>query len=101
MRGITITYEYDGPEDSWNEAVQTFVAAIDADPDVAGKFTYQVAVADDGKTRIHWGRWDSQETLQTLQSRDYFGAFAQKVREFAGGQPSNVGANVAFKTGGW
>ena len=101
MRGITVTYEYDGPEESWAEAIKTFISAIDANPEVAGKFTYQMSVADDGKTRVHWGRWDSQETLQKLQSRDYFGAFAAKVREFADGQPSNIGAEVAFKTGGW
>ncbi len=101
MRGITITYDYDGPEAAWTAAVQAFIDSINADPDVAGRFTYQVSVADDGKTRIHWGRWDSQETLQLLQSRDYFSAFATKIREFAGGQPNNVGANVAFKTDGW
>lgn len=101
MRGITITYKYSGPEDAWREAMETFIAAINADRDVAGKFTYQVAVADDGETRIHWGRWDSQETLKTLQSRDYFGTFAGKVREFAGGQPTNTGADIHFKTEGW
>jgi len=101
MRGITITYEYDGPEAAWTEAMQSFISAIDADPEVAGKFTYQVAVADDGKTRIHWGRWDSQETLKTVQSRDYFSVFAATVRSLAGGPPKNVGADVVLKTGGW
>ena len=77
------------------------VSAINADSDVAGKFTYQVSVADDGETRIHWGRWDSQETLKTVQSRDYFSVFAAKVKAFAGGQPQNTGADVQFKTQGW
>lgn len=101
MRGITITYEYDGPEDVWTEAMQAFISAIDADAEIAGKFTYQVSVADDGKTRIHWGRWDDPDTLKTLQSMDYFSEFAGKVKSFAGGQPSNVGANIALKTSGW
>ncbi|MFW8635004.1 hypothetical protein [Cribrihabitans pelagius] len=59
MRGITITYAYSGDEDAWRQATSEFIAAIDADPAAAGKFTYQVAVADDGETRIHWGRWDT------------------------------------------
>lgn len=101
MRGITITYKYSGPEEAWREAMQAFIAAIEADADVAGKFTYQVSVADDGETRIHWGRWDTQDTLKTLQSKDYFSAFAAKVRAFAGGQPQNTGADVHFKTAGW
>ena len=101
MRGITITYKYSGPEDVWRETMEAFIAAIDADSEVAGKFNYQVSVADDGETRIHWGRWDSQETLKTLQSRDYFSAFAGKVRELAGGAPANTGADIQFKTEGW
>lgn len=101
MRGITITYKYSGPEDAWREAMETFITAINADSDVAGKFTYQMSVADDGETRIHWGRWDSQETLKTVQSRAYFSEFASKVRSFAGGQPANTGADVHFKTAGW
>ncbi len=101
MRCITITYKYSGPEEPWREAIDTFVSAINSDSDVAGRFTYQVAVADDGETRIHWGRWDRQETLKLLQSRDYFGEFAGKVKSFAGGQPQNTGADIAFKTDGW
>ena len=101
MRGITITYRYSGPEDDWRNAMESFISAINADGDVSGKFTYQVSVADDGETRIHWGRWDSQETLKTVQSRDYFSVFAAKVKAFAGGQPQNTGADVQFKTQGW
>ena len=65
MRGITITYKYDGPEEAWRDLTGAFIAAIDADPAVAGKFTYQVMTADDGITRVHWGRWDSDETLKS------------------------------------
>lgn len=101
MRGITITYAYDGDEENWREVTKVFIAAIDADPVAAGKFTYQVAVADDGKTRFHWGRWDSAETLAHVQSQPYFKEFAAKVREFAGGAPNATGHDIVHKTGGW
>ena len=101
MRSITISYRYAGPEEPWRAAIEDFVAAIDADADVAGRFTYRVAVADDGETRIHWGRWDDKTTLETLQSRDYFKTFAGRVREFSGGAPDNTAADVAIRTGGW
>lgn len=101
MRSITIRYRYDGPEDPWRETIAAFIAALDSDPEVTGRFTYQVAVADDGVGRIHWGRWDTKETLATMQSRDYFKTFAAKVKEFAGGQPESVAAEVGFKTKGW
>ena len=101
MRGITITYEYSGDENQWREVMDRFIAAIDNDPGAAGKFTYQVAVADDRKTRFHWGRWDSADTLAHVQSQEYFKEFAGKVREFAGGSPSATGHDISTKTVGW
>lgn len=101
MRGITITYSFGGNEAEWQATTQTFISAIDADPEAAGKFVYQVAVADDGKTRFHWGRWDSAETLAHVQSQPYFKDFAAKVREFAGGAPNATGHDIKAKTGGW
>ena len=50
MRGITIRYEYAGAEAPWRDAMETFIAAIQNDPAIAGKFTYQVAVAQRGDT---------------------------------------------------
>ncbi|MGR3760784.1 hypothetical protein ACUXV3_11735 [Roseobacteraceae bacterium NS-SX3] len=101
MRGITITYAYSGDEDAWRQATSAFIAAVGADLKAAGKFTYQVAVADDGETRVHWGRWDSAETLAHVQSQDYFKTFAERVKEFAGGAPKATGHDIADKTAGW
>ncbi len=101
MRGITITYSYSGDEAAWTRATSDFIDAIDSDPAVAGKFTYQVAVADDGETRIHWGRWDNAETLAHVQSQDYFKTFAAKVRDFAGGAPTAIGHDVKNSSAGW
>lgn len=101
MRGITITYKYSGDEAPWQSAMKDFITAIESDPVIAGKFTYQVAVADDKETRFHWGRWDSAETLAHLQSQEFFKTFAGQVRAFAGGAPSATGHDIAIKTSGW
>lgn len=101
MRGITITYTYSGDEAVWQNAISDFIAAIDSDPEIVGKFTYQVATADDKETRIHWGRWDSDATLSHLQAQDYFKIFAAKVKSFADEAPSAMGHDITFKTHGW
>lgn len=101
MRSITITYQYDGPEADWRETVETFVAAVNADNRISGRFVYQIAVADDGITRIHWGRWDTPETLKTMQGSDYFKTFAAKLHAIAGDSLKNTGADVALRTEGW
>ncbi|SPJ30094.1 hypothetical protein [Falsiruegeria mediterranea] len=101
MRAITITYAFSGDETVWQNAVDAFISALDADQELDGRFSYQVAVADDKVTRIHWGRWDSAETLAHVQSQPYFKEFAGKVREFAGGAPNATGHDIVTKTGNW
>lgn len=101
MRAITISYTYSGDEAEWQQAIQHFIDALDNDAAIAGKFTYQVAKADDGVTRVHWGRWDSADTLAHVQSQEYFSTFAAKVRAFAGDSLKNTGHDVITKTGGW
>ena len=76
MNGILIQYIYDGDEAAWRSAIDGFVSAIDGDADVAGKFSYSVSTLGDGVSRVHVGRWPDEETLATLQSRDYFKTFA-------------------------
>jgi len=98
MHGIDIQYEFDGDEAEWNEAVTAFVQAIDADADIAGRFTYRVTKAKEGNKRIHWGQWDQPETVQTLQSRDYFKTFAGKLQELAGGTLSPTPVSVLHRT---
>ncbi|MDP6345251.1 MAG: hypothetical protein QF578_21140 [Alphaproteobacteria bacterium] len=84
MLGIVIEYDFDGDEATWADAVETFVKAIDDDPRLRGRFSYQVNVRADGGGRIHVGRWDEEETLAHLQSQDFFKTFAAKVQEFGG-----------------
>ena len=84
MDGVSIRYRYDGDELAWREAIDAFVDAVDADPDISGKFSYAVSVAGDGVSRAHVGRWDTDATLKTLQSRDYFKTFAKTLQGLAG-----------------
>lgn len=102
MLGISIRYQYDGDEAVWEETVAAFIAAIDADEEINDRFHYQVNVGRDGKTRIHWGRWDTPETVQTMQSRDYFKTFSTKIGELAGDSlsPIQFRRHAATRNGG-
>ncbi len=98
MYGILIKYDYDGDEGQWMKAVEEFVAAVDADPALRGKFAYRVNIAADGVGRVHVGSWDGVETLAHLQAQDFFKRFAAKVGEFAGGAPSATRLRLAVET---
>ena len=100
MRCITITYDYDGDDMVWVATCEAFINAVGSDPAAQG-FSYQVAVADNGVTRVHWGRWDSDATLKHVQSQEYFATFAAKVKEFADGAPDAVVATLRDHTANW
>ncbi len=87
MAGIVIEYDYTGDEAAWQEAVDAFIGAVNDDSELGGDFSYMVTRVGDGPTRIHVGRWGAEETVKTLQSRDYFKTFAQAIQGFAGGAP--------------
>jgi hypothetical protein len=99
MDGIIIRYSYDGDEADWQRVIDAFLAAIATDPDVQGRFRYVVTVGTDGVTRTHIGRWDSEETLKTLQARDYFGTFSQAIKGFAGDTLQATRMRVYGETG--
>ncbi len=82
--GILIQYAYSGDETPWKAATEAFVAAIDADDRLRGRFSYQVNVLGDGVGRVHVGRWDDDETLSHLQAQPFFKTFSEAVQGFAG-----------------
>ncbi len=84
MQGISIRYECDGDESEWEAVISAFIAAVDADAELSGRFRYVVNKAREGSGRVHWGSWDRPETVQLLQSREYFKAFAAQLKELAG-----------------
>jgi quinol monooxygenase YgiN len=84
MYGITISYALSGDEADWREAVDTFVDSLNHDDEIRGRFHYHVFSSKEGSEKVHWGLWDSPETLQIVQSRDYFRTFAAAVRKFGG-----------------
>ena len=99
MDGIVIRYSYDGDEAEWQRVIDGFLAAIAADADVQGRFRYVVTVRNDGVSRTHIGRWDSEETLTTLQGRDYFATFSEAIQGFAGDTLEAIRCRVYGETG--
>ena len=98
MNGIVVRYEYAGDEGKWRAAMGAFVAAVAADDAVRGRFRYAITRQRGGAVRTHMGRWDSEETLRTVQSRDYFKTFAAAVQEFGGASVTTTPMEVVEST---
>ncbi|MGJ8529706.1 putative quinol monooxygenase [Maritalea sp.] len=99
MNGIVISYQYSGDEDEWKAVTQAFVAAIEADEKLGGRFTYIVTKSRSTDTRTHIGRWTSQEALELMQSREYFKTFSGKLKAMAGDSLHPEGMEVITQTG--
>ena len=82
--GILIEYELSGDEAAWRQAVDAFIANIDADPRLEGRFSYHVTARGEEGGRVHIGQWDSEETLAHLQSQPWFKEFADVVKASGG-----------------
>ena len=85
MGSQLIEYTYAGDEKPWREAIETFLAAIRADPVLAAGVTYNVFVREDGRSRMHVPVWRDQATLDGLQAASFFKVFSAAIKGFAGG----------------
>lgn len=98
MQGIIVRYRYSGDEAAWRRTAEEVVKSINADEVVRGRFHYAVTVSADGVGRMHVGQWDSDETLKTVQARDYFRRFTETVKGFAGDTLESTRMSIAAST---
>ena len=84
MEGILIRYDYDGDEAVWEQTIRGFLANVDADERLRGRFSYITSRVEEGPGRVHLGRWDSDETLAHLQAQPFFAEFGAAVKGFGG-----------------
>lgn len=80
--GIAVGYRYEGDEAAWEKVVDDFTRAVSADAALSGRFSYHVQKSEGGG-RLHIGRWDAEETVKLLQSRDYFARFTAALQGLA------------------
>lgn len=99
MHGITIFYEFSGDEAQWRRTVGEFIDAVNADEEIRGKFHYRVHSAKEGGRKVHWGWWDKPETVQKMQSRDYFRTFSTALKQLAGDGLTAIPVAMERETG--
>ncbi|MBT4262623.1 MAG: hypothetical protein HN580_29090 [Deltaproteobacteria bacterium] len=90
MEGILIQYEYSGDESQWQETVKEFVTNVKNDSQLTGKFFYSVFKTSEPNKRVHVGRWDSNQTLETLKQRDFFKKFTESMQNLAGDSLTSI-----------
>jgi hypothetical protein len=82
-----IKYQFaNGTPEQWHREVETFIAALDNDPELKGKITYRCMKNRDDSSYFHLAAAADEQTIKTLQSRDFFKAYTAKTRQVAAGE---------------
>ena len=99
MKQFLITYRFkNGSEDEWHRNIATFIAAIDADPELTGKMTYRCMKASAGPEYYHLATVVDDDTVKTLQSREFFTRYTGQTDHVADGDVEVVPLTIVAET---
>jgi hypothetical protein len=87
MKHFMIKYQFaNGTTPEWHREIATFIAALNADPELKGKISYRVMKNRDDSSYYHLAAAADEQAVKTLQSRDFFKHYTEKTRQVAGGE---------------
>jgi hypothetical protein len=98
MDGILIQYEFNGDEKQWQTAINEFITQVNGDSELKGKFVYSVFKTSEPSKRVHVGRWDSNQTLESLKQRDFFKKFTEAMQGLAGDSLTSIRLQPQLET---
>jgi len=86
MKHFLIKYRFtNGTEDAWHQEIRRFIAALNADPAVAGKISYRCVKRRDGSDYYHLAAAADEHAIKALQERSFFPAYTAETNRVAGG----------------
>ena len=86
MKRFLIKYRLsDGEEATWRQDVARFIAALDADPALAGKITYRAMKNRDGADYYHLATAVDEAAAKALGQAEFFKAYTELTRRVSGG----------------
>ena len=87
MKHFMIKYQFaHGTTEEWHREIGRFIAALDNDPELKGKIIYRCLKNRDDSSYYHLAAAADEQTIKTLQARDFFKQYTEKTRQVAGGE---------------
>lgn len=87
MKRFLIKYRLsNGQEEAWRQDVARFIAALDADPTLAGKITYRALKHRDGNDYYHLATAVDDAAGKALSQAEFFKAYTELTRRVSGGE---------------
>ena len=86
MKHFMIKYQFaHGTTEEWHREIGRFIAALDNDAELKGKIIYRCLKNRDDSSYYHLAAAADEQTIKTLQARDFFKHYTEKTRQVAGG----------------
>ena len=87
MKHFMIKYQFrTGTQEAWHKEIGRFIRAINDDPELKGKISYRCMKNRDDGSYFHLAGVADDQAQKLLQSRDFFGRYAETMRQVAGGE---------------
>jgi len=99
MKHFLIKYQFKaGSEEQWHADIARFIAALDADPALAGKITYRCMKHRGGADYYHLATAADDGANKLLQSREFFARYTAQAKFAAGGSVEVLPLDVIAET---
>jgi hypothetical protein len=86
MKNFLIRYQrVSGTEEEWHRDIESFIAALEGDPELRGRIAYRCMKVRDGSDYFHLAGAADDEAAKLLQQRDFFKRYTEKTRVVGGG----------------
>jgi len=99
MKYFMIKYVFkDGSRDAWHGEMETFIAALDGDPALAGKISYRCHRIRGRDDYFHIAGAIDDDAIKALQGNATFRAYQEKTRAVSGGTLEVVPLDIVAET---
>lgn len=73
MKYFLISYRFTvGTEEDWHKEIDTFIKALNNDPELGGRISYKCLKSTKGLEYYHLATAESDEVAKKLSERDFF-----------------------------
>jgi hypothetical protein len=81
MKQFLIRYRRgNGTEAQWHQDIQQFIAAVEGDPELAGKISYRCMKVKDSTDYLHIATAADDAAVKMLQGREFFKRYNEQTR---------------------
>ena len=99
MKHFLIKYRLSNKsEEAWRKDIARFVAALEADPALAGKISYCATKRRDGADYYHLATAVDDDAVKALGESEFFKTYSELTRSVSGGELEVLPLEVIAQT---